>query len=73
MIFHCLTESAISPRIANPFQLEARDIDHCRAILVEWLGRSVADRVTVTPVIEGEAQYVEDDQEMPMLLRRQCS
>lgn len=70
MIFLCSADSPVAPRVLNPFSLEAADIDRCRALLVEWLGPKLAERVTVTPVIEcDEAVFVDH---LPALLREQC-
>lgn len=59
-----MTAKEIHPRIANPFDIEARDLDVVRRILSDWLGAELAQRVMVIPVMEGEAVY-EDAPELP--------
>lgn len=70
MIFRCSSDAPVSPRVLNPFSLEAADIDRCRAILVEWLGPEIAQRVTVTPVLEADEPVFVDH--LPSFLREQA-
>ena len=59
MIFRCHSDRPVSPRIANPFEIEAENSERCEAILIDWLGAKIAARVTIVSAADTEPVYEE--------------
>lgn len=59
MIFRCHSRRQVHPNVVNPFELVADDPEHCRRILIAWLGAKIAARVTIVPAADTEPVYEE--------------